>query len=325
MPEGVNVLSSLSMVRFAVLAYLVLGAWVAISLWRNPAAPNSLQTAGVLLAALLPALIAVLPLSTPTELKREYNLVIFFDEESKQVVQTHLFSPYLTAYFHLFAGLAPSDLKSREIKDEEVPEGSGKQYWPTFHKEKGLDLIERLMLMTFVNENHMRWDIEYQSHATPLGVSREGKFGEQKFTTINVAKLSPMLEHNQLFRGKPIIHSWPSFTVPPGSKFSVQGDNQSRTISIDITHHDSLTISISPSSAGVAPSGVWGLLPPNKSLIALQYRTIVKLKYRPHATDGQVLARWFENTSAMVAKLDWATIDSELERTLMRKKLGGQN
>lgn len=272
-------LSSLSIVRIAVLLYLALGAYVAVSLWRNPEAPNSLQNAGVLLAALLPALIAVLPLSTPTELKKEFNLVLFFDEESKQVVQTDLFSPYLTAYSQLFTGIDPLDLKSRDIKDEEVPEGTAKQYWPSFHQEKGLDLIERLVLMTFVNENHMRWDIEYQSHATPVGIVREGKFGEQKFTKIEVATLSPMLVHNQLFRGKPIIHTWPSFTIPLGSKFSVQGDNQSRTISIDIPHHGSLTISISPSSAGVAPSGVWGLLPPHKSLVALEYRTVVKLKF----------------------------------------------
>ncbi len=314
--------SSLTMVRIAVLIYLTLGAYVAFSLWRNPAAPNSLQNAGLLLAALLPALIAVLPLSTPTELKKEFNLVIFFDEESKRVVQTNIFSPYLDAYFLLYANLAPSDLKSRDIKDEEVPEGSAKQYWPSFHQEKGLDLIERLILMTFVNENHMRWDVEYQSHATPAGRIREGKFGEQQFTTINVGKLAPMLEHNQLFRENPIILGWPSFTVPPDSKFSVKGNNQNRTITIDIPQHGSLTISMSPSHGGVAPSGVWGLLAPNENLVALQYRTVVKLKYRPHAVDGKVLRRWFENTSAMIAKFDWATIDSELERTLMRKKLG---
>lgn len=318
-------LSSLSMVRIAVLLYLALGAYVAVSLWRNPAAPNSLQTAGVLLAALLPALIAVLPLSTPSELKKEFNLVLFFDEESKQLVQTALFSPYLAAYSQLFANIDPSDLKSREIKDEEVPEEMAKQYWPSFHKEKGLDLIERLILMTFVNENHMRWDVEYQSHTTPGGITREGEFGEQKFTTINVGKLAPMLEHNQLFRGKPIILGWGSFTIPPNSKFSVQGDNRNRTISIDIPQHGFLTISVSPSSGGVAPSGIWGLLAPNENLVALQYRTVVKLKYRPHAVDGQVLERWFDNTSAMVAKLDWATIDSELERTLMRKRLGNPN
>ena len=78
---------------------------------------------------------------------------------------------------------------------------------------------------------------------------------------------------------------------------------------------------MSPSSGGVAPSGVLGLLAPNENLIALQYRTVVKLKYRPHAVDGKVIRRWFDNTSSMVAKLDWATIDSELERTLMRKRL----
>ncbi len=184
-----------------------------------------------------------------------------------------------------------------------------------------LDLIERLMLNTFVQENHVRWDIEYQSHVTPAGVTREGKSGDQNFTTINVGKLAPMLEHNQLFHGKPIILGWPTFTIPPGGKFSVQGNNQSRTISIDIPKHGTLTISTSPSRGGVAPSGVWGLFAPNENLIALQYRTVVKLKYRPHAVNGKIIRRWFDNTSAMVAKLDWATIDSELERKLMRKSL----
>ncbi len=75
-------ISSINIVRIAVLIYLALGIYVSIALWRNPAAPNSLQNAGVLLAALLPALIAVLPLSTPSELKKEFNLVIFFDEKN---------------------------------------------------------------------------------------------------------------------------------------------------------------------------------------------------------------------------------------------------
>ncbi len=318
-------LSSLTMVRIAVLVYLALGTYVAVSLWRNPAAPNSLQTAGVLLAALLPALITVLPLSTPSELKKEFNLVLFFDEESKQVVQTHLFSPYLAAYFNLFANLDPSELKSRDIKDEEVPKGTAKQHWPYFHKEKGLDLIERLMLTTFAAENHMRWDVEYQTRAGPAGSTREGKFGKQEFSTINVGKLASMLQHNRLFRGKPIILGWPSFKVPPGSRFSAHGDDQSRTMSVYVPQHGSLSISMSPSRSGAAPSGVWGLIPPSENLVAMEYRTVVKLKYRPHAVEGDVLRRWFDNTTAMVARLDWATIDSEVERTLMRQMLGSSS
>ena len=62
-----------NIVRISVLAYLFIGLYVAVTLWKNPAAPNSLQSAGVLLAALLPAFIAVMPLSTPSELKKEFN------------------------------------------------------------------------------------------------------------------------------------------------------------------------------------------------------------------------------------------------------------
>ena len=127
-----------NVVRIAVSLYIVLGSFAAFHLWRNAAAPNALQNAGIILAGLIPAFIAVLPyVHKTTKLKNEYNLVIFFNEESKQVIQTGLFSPYLRAYFNLFGNLQSSDLMSREIEDKEVSKDTAKQYWPFFHNEKG--------------------------------------------------------------------------------------------------------------------------------------------------------------------------------------------
>ncbi len=315
-----------NVVRIAVSLYIVLGGFAAFYLWRNAAAPNALQNAGIILAGLIPAFIAVLPyVLKTTELKNESNLVIFFNEESKQVIQTGLFSPYSSAYFSLFANLSPSDLISREIEDKEIPKDSAKQYWPFFHKERGFDLIERLILSTFAREFCGHWDVDYQLQQTPQGESKRGKYSDRDSKEIKVFKIASQFEHNQLIRDHSLDIVPPYFKLPSNSKFSVQSDVRKRTIIIENPGIGPLTISISPSGAGVAPGGVWGLITPNENLVALEYNATTKLRYRPYATNSKVYKRWFENISAAIEKLDWAKIDSDVERTLMRKMLEKSN
>ncbi len=313
----------INIVRFAVIVYIGLGGFMAFLLWRNPAASNALPNAGIVLAGLLPAFIAILPYWKKIEITNNYNLVLFFDEESRQVINTGLFSPYLRAYHNLYVVDNPSDLKSREISDDEVPEDSAKQYWPVFHHEKGLDLIERLVLNSFANEFHVRWNIEYQSKQTPTGKTRTGSFvGNTQSKTIQTSSLNKMLEHNQLFKGRLVNFDWPSFELPPNSKFLIQEKEGSRVITIEIPSVSGLiTMSISPSHSGIAPGGVWGVFKPNDSLSVLEYRTEIKLTYRSNAIDSKAIKRWFDNISRNISKFDWETIDSEVERSLMRQLL----
>jgi hypothetical protein len=315
-----------NVVRYAVSLYIVLGGFAAFYLWRNAAAPNALQNAGIILAGLIPAFIAVLPyVLKTTELKNESNLVIFFNEETKQVISTKLFSPYLSAYSSLFANLEPSALVSRNIEDNEVPKDTAKQYWPFFHKEKGFDLIERLILITFAREFHGHWDVEYQFQQTPWGESKGGKYSYRDSKEIKIFNIASQFEHNQLIRDHSLDIVPPYFKLPSNSKFSVQADDRKRTIIIETPGIGPLTISISPSRAGVAPGGVWGLIEPNENLVALQYNVITKLRYRPYAMKSKVFKRWFGNVSAAIEKLDWEKIDSEVERTLMREMLEKSN
>jgi hypothetical protein len=49
-------------------------------------------------------------------------------------------------------------------------------------------------------------------------MTKEGKYGEQVITSINVGKLAPMLACNQLFHGKQTIIEWPPYDIPSSSK-----------------------------------------------------------------------------------------------------------
>ncbi len=105
------------------------------------------------------------------------------------------------------------------------------------------------------------------------------------------------------------------------SKVLVRGDDRSRTVSVDLPGHGSMEISTAPSGGGVSPGGAWGLLASSAGLVTLEYRTTLKLQYRPHAANAKAIRRWFDNTSEMISRFDWATIDSKLERDLVRRSL----
>lgn len=158
-----------SIVRFVVILYILLGGFAAILLWRNAAAPTSLQNSGIILAGLLPALIAVLPYLRGHQLSKDVNLTLFFNESTKQVITSGLLSPYSRAYSSMFANLNQEDFKARKIEDSKVPKGNAKQYFPLFHKETGFNLVERLVLISLIDKFHNHWDIEFHSNSEPTG------------------------------------------------------------------------------------------------------------------------------------------------------------
>jgi hypothetical protein len=231
-----------------------------------------------------------------------------------------------SAYFSAFANLGNEGVTAREISDDEVEEGSAKQYWPVFHKEGGFDMIERAVLAQLAQNFVFHWDIEFTSSTAPNGTVRTGQGSGRSGTEIKFINVLKAFEHNTLITNPQYQIMGDRFTVPPNStiKTELKGEIpfSTRTIIID-TKLATLKIEIIPSGAGIAPSGVWGLAAPSPSLTALGYDIKLNIEYERALNTKELDAykRWFHAVSDVLEQLDWSRIDRDVEKALMRKML----
>ncbi|WP_108125738.1 hypothetical protein [Saccharospirillum mangrovi] len=308
-------------VRIAVSIYLILGGVAAISLWRSAAAPDALQNSGIIIAGLLPALIAVLPYLKSSQLSENFELVLIFDEDARSVIPNAELDIYSRTYSNLYSNLDPINLLSREIGDDEVREGDAKQYWIFFNKEKGWDLIERLILLSFAHRFRGSWDIELSSRQTPTGHVIEGQYGDSESKEIRLDVIAKeMFHHNKIIQEGWMDLVPPFFHIPNGGTFTVEATSRSRIFTIK-NRKATLKIDISP-AGGEELHSLWGqYLPQNLNWAALYYRVEVSLTYQKYSTDGARYEQWFKNTANEIQQYDWNTIEENRQNELLRRYL----
>ncbi len=245
-------------------------------LYRNSSAPNSLQNTSILVAGILPALIAILPYLRSNVLQCEYRYALFFDEAAKKVVNTGFSHPYSIAYSSIFSNLNADDLSSREIEDDEIPKVFAKEYWRFFLKERGLDLVERAVLLQLAGTFTRHWDIHWTKKKTPAGLSFQGRYedspdGEE----VQMAELHHRFSHNSLIHDKWVELVPPWLRIPPNSRITtsqvnVAGKTQRR---ITISNSEAeLHVTISVAGGSVAEQGIWGFSSGMEGLRVLEYR-----------------------------------------------------
>lgn len=321
-------MSTTIIVRIAISIYALFAGGLAIFLWRNPASSDSLKATGILAAGLIPATIVLAPLfKSRTTLNHDLNAVLFFNEKERTVVQT-IFDPYSRAYFSLTANLDNDILVSREISNDEIEQGHAKQYWTFYQNEKGLDLMERLVLITIAQKFQGHWDITSKTKITPTGSQTTSKYGDEESREVKIWDLAKNYSHNEIIKSYPHEIVPPMFHVPVKCKINIEtqgvmttSDKRIRRIEFNIPGEAKLSISLTSSSAGPAGFGVWGLLPPNKDLYSLEYRIDTQFEYRENAAKGKKYLEWYENMLSALNKLSWDNIDTEIEKGLMRQLL----
>jgi len=72
-------------VRIALIIYVVIAGSVVFLLGRNSAAPDSLKNVGILIASILPVLIAVLPYLNPEKIEKHFTFALFYDAKDKKI------------------------------------------------------------------------------------------------------------------------------------------------------------------------------------------------------------------------------------------------
>ncbi len=297
--------------------FLVIYALVAISaallLWKNSAAPDALKNTGIIIASILPVLIAILPYLISEKQSKEFHYALFYDSAEKEIVEGDEFNAYASSYMHMFTNLSriPDVLKANNFAD--------------FMGNKGLDIIEKGIL-EILSLNFMRvWDIILSESVGPYYTSaRSVKKSETKSTFITIGELRKIFSHNKLISTEGIL-SVDAFVLPPDTTITPSQKDNTRFIIIK-NPIATIDIEIFSPSGGVAQQGIWGVLKPDPQNMNRYYSIeyLVKLtmrgsgfnRYSPSFVDYK---GWFFNICNILSKYDWEKIDRQIERNEIRK------
>jgi hypothetical protein len=309
----------MNFVKLAIGVYLFAGAAAAILLWRNSANPDAIKNAGILFAGVIPALIAILPYMTARVENKRLEYALFYDNNLKRIVPIGTYDPYLRAYHNVFANLKNEDFSADAAKTQT-------DYW----KGRGLDLIERAILIEVAAKFQVHWNIqEFSSKLTPMGETARFNLGlDQPQQKIEMKDVRKVFAYNELVSKPEHDLIFPSFSLPPcGAIHAKKSDSNvpTRTIIID-TCDVRVTITITPSASGGLPGGVWGIVGSSAHLGLLEYsvETQAKFAWAKQTSETKLYERWVANLNSALEKFDWSNVDREAEKLLMRQMLERQ-
>ena len=73
-------------VRMALVIYVLIAGFAVVILGKNSAAPDSMKNCGILLASILPVLIAVLPYLNSEKIEKHFTFALFYDAPNKNII-----------------------------------------------------------------------------------------------------------------------------------------------------------------------------------------------------------------------------------------------
>jgi len=302
-----------TIVKAAIILYAVVAIIALALLWKNAAASDALKNAGILAAAILPVLIAVLPYVNVQEELNQYNMVLLFDSKEKGLTTGKNRNPYEFLYNHMFVNLskASPDMLRGSLSD--------------FEKNKGLDIIEKgivdLMMLRFGSH----WDIIWHEDRAPTAIFFSGRKGTVEASKqLSLEQIRELFSHNKLI-STPGILTWSALHIPPGSILKTAQPNETRVITI-ATHYSTVSVTIRNVFAGVAQQGVWGVLAPDpldmNRYYIVRYRVSLSIKpnrFKKYSPDMESYSRWHQNIKDLLQGYDWEYVDQQIERQVMRE------
>ena len=303
------------LVRIFVSIYIAFSGFALWLLWYNSAAPDALKNTGLLLASLLPVLIAVLPYIKEEKISRHFVFDIFYDTKAKRIIGGDKFSPYDSSYIHMFTNLSlvPDALIAKDLSE--------------VMDVKGLNLVEKGIVQTLLSKFMTHWDIETKKFQGPIGSSESWSADSKlKSEAIHLADVKNIFKHNPLIFKEGVLVD-PNIFLPPQSIIKIKNGDKYRTFIIE-NPYSSIEFLIRPSMAGVAQQGIWGVLStdpdnPNRYFV-IEYKVIITFtqkRTKVYAPEMKNYKRWFENICDILQRFDWSTVDSQIESRLNREAI----
>jgi hypothetical protein len=302
-----------TLVRIAIILYAAFALSALVLLWRNAAASDALKNAGILVAAILPVLIAVLPYIIVQEENYRFNFILLYDSKDKTLTTGDDWNPYASLYMHMFTNL--SKASAAMIVDNLLD----------FEEKKGLDIIEKDIVEALILRFPSHWDVVWHEWRGPNYLAFSGGKGTiEASKQISLEEIRKAFSHNLLI-STPGILVRPGFHIPPDSTLKATQPDKSRIIII-ITPYSTASISVRFSSLAVAQHGVWGVLkadPQNPDrYYSIEYAvslTIRPKRFKKYAPEMGSYSRWHENIRKALQVYDWESVDRQIDQSKMRE------
>lgn len=302
-------------VRIALIIYVLIAGFAVLILGRNSAAPDSMKNCGILLASILPVLIAVLPYLNSEKIEKHFTFALFYDATNKNIISGDILNAYSSSYIHMFTNTSEvvGALKAETLLD--------------MMESKGLDLIEKGIVEALFMKFSIHWDIESRKFEGPVSSSESWDSSSKlKSNSLELAKIHEIFKHNPLIATAGVIVH-PQICLPPGSKVRVEAMGKSRIIIIS-NPYVTIRINFYASSGTVAQQGVWGVFTPDPKNMnryyAIEYKidsTLFINRMKTYSPEMKHYQRWFENICDTLSRYDWSVIDKKIERNLNREAI----
>lgn len=299
-------------VRIALIIYVLIAGFAVFILGRNSAAPDSLKNVGILIASILPVLIAVLPYLNSEKIEKHFTFVLFYDVTDKNIISGDKWNPYSSSYIHMFTNLSkvPGALKAENFSE--------------LIESRGLDIIEKGIIESFLLKFSTHWDIETKKFEGPVSSSESWDSSSKlKSKSMELAKIREIFRHNPLIATPGVIVS-PQMHLPPDCEISTESKGKTRAIIIS-NPYITLRIVFHASSGTVAQQGVWGVLAPDPKnrdrYYTIEYKidsTLFINRIKTYSPKMKHYRRWFENVCDALSGYDWNVVDKKIERSLNR-------
>jgi len=299
-------------VRSALVIYVMIAGFAVFILGRNSAAPDSLKNVGILLASILPVLIAVLPYLNPERAEKNFTYVLFYDSKDGSVVSGDKWNPYSSSYIHMFTNLS------------KIPEALKAKNFSELMEVRGLDIIEKGIIEALLIKFSTHWDVEAKKFEGPASVSESwGSTSKFKTDAIPLAEVQKIFKHNPII-AKPGVLAGMNLSLPPDSKIICRSKDKSREI-IFSNSYVNLQINLCASSGMVAQQGIWGVLSPDPEnmnryyLVEYRVDAIMTIKRtKSYSPEMKSYRRWYENICDILSGCDWGIVDKKIEKSLHR-------
>lgn len=298
-----------NIVRFFIIPIYVVMALITIYLiGKNSASNDSLKNGSILVASLLPVLIAVLPYLNIREENQSLVFNLIYDSTTKQVITGNHSTPYDYAYIPVFANIPEEYIKADNFSELMGP--------------KGLDLIEKGIINELLLTFSSHWDFETIKQTTPIGESTQRKHSNEKFKKLNLDEVIALFSHNKIIN-TPGVLVGSGLALPPDSKLLISTTDKERTLTIS-SQKTETTIQIIPTMGGVIQKGLDGIIEPDPENINRYYIISynINLNFKPkrfeqYSPGMKKYIRWFNNTNEVLKKMTWEEIAEKNQQRLL--------
>lgn len=294
-------------------------AFIGVTLiWANLGAADSARNIGILMASIIPVLIASSGSVKSETLSNSYSFLLMYDSKKQGLTTGNPISPYSSRYLRMLVNIdkVPELLTSKDPFKEYLHDG-----------RKGVNLIEYGILGSLIERFHQTWEVVLIKRSDANGTSISWGTGDSGIagTPVNISRLRELVSDNP---ASAILEGFFSDTLwlPPNSEIEISSPTKtSRLIRIH-SHKYETRITLAAAGAVVQQQGIWGILDPDPNEMNRYYgfsfpaSVQTRISWRVLSSRERTLYRiWHENVASVLEQYDWSVLAKDGEQAIGRR------